>query len=89
VLNTFTGKTERIGRIVEMHADEREELDRAQAGDIVAFDRHEEHADRPHPVRSEQPGDAGADGLPGAGDLDRGQAEGQGRSRRWASRSAR
>jgi elongation factor G len=36
VLNTFTGKTERIGRIVEMHADAREELDSAQAGDIVA-----------------------------------------------------
>lgn len=36
VLNTFTGKTERIGRIVEMHADSRNELDSAQAGDIVA-----------------------------------------------------
>jgi len=36
VLNTFTGKTERIGRIVEMHADERIELNGAQAGDIVA-----------------------------------------------------
>jgi len=36
VLNTFTGKTERIGRIVEMHADSREELTGAQAGDIVA-----------------------------------------------------
>jgi elongation factor G len=36
VLNTFTGKTERIGRIVEMHADVRAELDSAQAGDIVA-----------------------------------------------------
>ncbi|MEE9422065.1 MAG: elongation factor G [Gammaproteobacteria bacterium] len=36
VLNTFTGKTERIGRIVEMHADERIELSSAQAGDIVA-----------------------------------------------------
>ncbi|MFC1603189.1 elongation factor G [Pseudomonadota bacterium] len=36
VLNTFTGKTERIGRIVEMHAEERIELDSAQAGDIVA-----------------------------------------------------
>ncbi len=36
VLNTFTGKTERIGRIVEMHADAREELSSAQAGDIVA-----------------------------------------------------
>lgn len=37
VLNTFTGKTERIGRIVEMHADDRIELDSAQAGDIVAI----------------------------------------------------
>jgi len=36
VLNSFTGKTERIGRIVEMHADERIELNGAQAGDIVA-----------------------------------------------------
>jgi elongation factor G len=37
VLNTFTGKTERIGRIVEMHADERIELNSAEAGDIVAI----------------------------------------------------
>jgi elongation factor G len=36
VLNTATGKTERIGRIVEMHANQRNELDSAQAGDIVA-----------------------------------------------------
>ncbi len=36
VLNTFTGKTERIGRMVEMHADDRNELDSAQAGDILA-----------------------------------------------------
>ncbi|MBE0436247.1 MAG: elongation factor G [Methylomicrobium sp.] len=36
VLNTFTGKTERIGRIVEMHADSREEVESAHAGDIVA-----------------------------------------------------
>tara|TARA_R110002096_G_scaffold91625_7_gene207272 strand:- start:5993 stop:8083 length:2091 start_codon:yes stop_codon:yes gene_type:complete len=37
ILNTATGKTERVGRIVEMHADDRNELDRAQAGDIVAL----------------------------------------------------
>lgn len=36
VLNSFTGKTERIGRIVEMSADDRIELESAQAGDIVA-----------------------------------------------------
>ena len=37
ILNTATGKTERIGRIVEMAADERIELDGAEAGDIVAI----------------------------------------------------
>ena len=37
VLDTATGKNERIGRIVEMHADSREEVDSAQAGDIVAL----------------------------------------------------
>ena len=37
VLNTFTGKTERIGRMVLMHADNREEIDSAQAGDIIAI----------------------------------------------------
>jgi len=36
VLNTYTGKNERIGRIVEMHANSRAEIDSAQAGDIVA-----------------------------------------------------
>jgi elongation factor G len=37
ILNTATGKTERIGRMVEMHADERTELSSAQAGDILAI----------------------------------------------------
>jgi elongation factor G len=37
VLNSFTGKTERVGRMVEMHADDRQEIDSAQAGDIVAI----------------------------------------------------
>ena len=34
ILNSATGKTERIGRMVEMHADDRTEIDVAQAGDI-------------------------------------------------------
>jgi elongation factor G len=37
LLNTFTGKTERVGRIVRMQADDRQEMDEAEAGDIVAL----------------------------------------------------
>jgi len=37
ILNSFTGKSERIGRMVEMHADERTELSSAKAGDIIAI----------------------------------------------------
>lgn len=37
ILNSFTGKTERIGRMVEMHANDRIEIDKAQAGDIIAI----------------------------------------------------
>ncbi len=36
ILNSATGKTERIGRMVEMQADDRNEIDSAQAGDILA-----------------------------------------------------
>jgi len=35
--NQRTGKKERFGRIVKMHADKREETDLAEAGDIVAI----------------------------------------------------
>jgi elongation factor G len=36
LVNTFTGKSERIGRMVEMHANDRTIIESAQAGDIVA-----------------------------------------------------
>ncbi|WP_299195080.1 elongation factor G [uncultured Amphritea sp.] len=36
ILNSATGKTERIGRMVEMQADDKSELTSAQAGDIIA-----------------------------------------------------
>jgi elongation factor G len=37
VLNTVKGTRERIGRILEMHANSREEIKEARAGDIVAL----------------------------------------------------
>jgi elongation factor G len=36
VLNVSTGRTERVGRILMMHANHREEVDQVQAGDIAA-----------------------------------------------------
>jgi len=36
VLNTTTGEKERVGRIVRMHADKREDVDKIGAGDIAA-----------------------------------------------------
>ena len=37
ILNSATGKTGRVGRMVEMHANDRTEISSAQAGDIIAI----------------------------------------------------
>ena len=80
VLNTFTGKTERIGRIVEMHANSREEVDSASRRRHRRPGRPQEHPDRSHPVRPQAPGHPGADGLPRPGHLHRRRPQGQGRA---------
>ncbi len=54
VLNVGTGRTERIGRILMMHANEREEVTEVYAGDIAAAVGikqvdHRRHARRPRP----------------------------------------
>ena len=36
VFNTATGRPERLGRLVKMHAEDRQEVDKVTAGDIVA-----------------------------------------------------
>jgi elongation factor G len=59
VLNTTTGEKERVGRIVRMHADKREEIDSVSAGDIAAViglkDTFTGHtlADPSHPIALE------------------------------------
>ncbi len=37
IYNSVSGKKERVGRILEMHANHREDMDEIRAGDIVAF----------------------------------------------------
>ena len=52
VLNVSTGRTERIGRILMMHANEREEVKEVYAGDIAAARRHQAGRDRRHARRA-------------------------------------
>ena len=55
VLNSTRGKRERIGRILRMHANKREELQEARRGEHLRGRRPPRHAHRRHALRREAP----------------------------------
>ena len=67
VLNPRTGKTERIGRLLKMHANKREEITEILAGDICAAVGLKNLDHRRHDLHREAPGCARVDRLPEAG----------------------
>ena len=79
VLNTTTGKTERIGRILQMHANHREEREEIGAGEIAAGVGLKNTTTGDTLVDRDGADRARVDGLPGAGDLGRDRAEDEGR----------
>ena len=79
VLNTTTGKTERIGRILQMHANHREEREEIGAGEIAAGVGLKADDDRRHALGRVGADRARVDDLPRAGDLGRRRAEVEGR----------
>ena len=91
VLNTTTGKTERIGRILQMHANHREEREEIGAGEIAAGVGLKQTTTG-DTLSAEAAADrARVDDVPGAGDLGRRRAEVEGRpgqARRRASRGS-
>ena len=79
VYNSTKERRERLGRILLMHANQREDLDVAMAGDIVAGLGLQGHHHGRHAVRSQQPDHPRADDLPRARHPRGHRAEDQGR----------
>ena len=64
VLNTVKDNRERVGRMLLMHANHREDVERGSRRRYRRAGRAQEHHDRRHAVRSAASGRAGADGVP-------------------------
>ena len=71
--------SERIGRILQMHANHREEIDEVYAGDIAAAVGLKDTFTGDTPDRSGPPGHPRVDDLPGAGHRGQDRAEDEGR----------
>ena len=67
ILNSTNGKTERVGRILMMHANHREEEPTVYAGDIAAGVGFKQTVHGRHAVRTGRADPAGEHHLPGAG----------------------
>jgi elongation factor G len=78
VLNSVKGKKERIGRILQMHANDREEIKEVLAGDIAAVVGLKDVTTGETLCDLERPGDPRAHGVPGSGDSRRRRAQDQG-----------
>ena len=79
VYNATKGKTERVGRLLKMHANKREEIKEVYAGDIAAAVGLKQVSTGDTLVRREEAGRPRVDGLPGAGDFAGDRAEDEGR----------
>ena len=54
VMNSVKDKKEKVGRMLLMHANDREDIQMAYAGDIVALGRPQGHHHRRHAVRAQR-----------------------------------
>ena len=75
IYNSTKDRKERIGRILRMHANQREDIDVAYAGDIVAGLGFKQTTTGDTLSRARAPDRARADGVPRAGDLRRDRAQ--------------
>ena len=77
VFNAIKGKKERVGRLLQMHANQRAEIKEVRAGDIAAAVGLRGSHHRRHPVRSRCRDHARTHDFSGAGDLAGSRAEDQ------------